>query len=185
MRPQLGKQKIIDAALTLFTEHGFHKTSISKIAKEAGVSKGLTYNYFDTKEELLFAIIDHASESMIEIAERLVSDAGYQTTLLNFLDDYFHFLRSNKEFLALQLGLLFQPDLKNLTRPLLEKRSNRLYKITRTMFKRSRVFNPDQSAKRFMSELDGIALHYLFVFDKYPLEEMVKQLFNNYKNLGK
>ncbi len=185
MRPQLGRKKIIDAALLLFTQNGYHKTTISQIAKQAGVSKGLTYNYFDTKEELLFAIIDNASESIIEIAERLVSSSGYQTTLLNFLDDYFHFLKSNKDFLALQLGLLFQPDLKDLTRPLLAKRSGRLYKITRTMFKRSRVFNPDQSAKRFMSELDGIALHYLFVFDDYPLEEMVKQLFNNYKNLGK
>ncbi len=185
MRPQLGKDKIINAALTLFAEHGFHKTSISQIAKEAGVSKGLTYNYYKSKDELLFAIIDHASEGMIEIAEKLVSDAGYQTTLLNFLDDYFHFLLSNKKFLSLQLGLLFQPDLRKLVRPKLQARSLRLFKVTKTMFQRSRVFNPDQSAKRFMSELDGIALHYLFVFDDYPLEEMVKQLFNNYKNLGK
>ena len=185
MRPQLGRKKILDAALKLFTDRGYHKTTVAEIAREAGVSKGLTYNYYKSKEELLFAIIDHASESMFEVADQLVSGAGYQTALLNFLDAYFHFLKSNREYLSLQIGLLLQPDLKDLVRPMLQSRGDRLYKMTQTMFKRSRVFTPDQAAKRLMTELDGIALHYLFVFDEYPLEEMIKQLFNNYKNLGK
>ncbi len=185
MRPQLGRDKIIKAALTLFIERGYHKATVAEIARAAGVSKGLTYNYYKSKEELLFAIIDHASEGMFEIAEQLVSGAGYQTALLNFLDAYFHFLKSNKEYLSLQLGLLFQPGLKDLVRPMLQTRADKPYNTTQTMFRRSRVFAPDQAAKRLMTELDGIALHYLFVFDDYPLEEMIKQLFNNYKNLGK
>ncbi len=185
MRPQAGKQKILDAALKLFIERGYHKTTVAEIAREAGVSKGLTYNYYESKEELLYAIVDHASQKMFEVGDQLVSGAGYQTALLNFLDAYFHFLNSNREYLSLQLVLLMQPDLKEIVRPMLKSRADRLYKMTQTMFRRSRVFAPDQAAKRLMTELDGIALHYLFVYDDYPLEEMIKQLFNNYKNLGK
>lgn len=52
MRPQKGKDKILQAALALFAEKGFHTTSVSQIAEAAGVSKGLTYNYFESKEKL-------------------------------------------------------------------------------------------------------------------------------------
>ena len=47
------KQLIIDTALNLFANKGYHASSISMIAKEAKISKGLMYNYFDSKEALL------------------------------------------------------------------------------------------------------------------------------------
>ena len=50
------KLKILKNALELFAEKGFKGTSISDIAKAAGVSKGLAYNYFKDKNELMFAV---------------------------------------------------------------------------------------------------------------------------------
>ena len=47
------RQALLRAALLLFTEHGFHGTPTSKIAKEAGVATGTLFNYFKTKEELI------------------------------------------------------------------------------------------------------------------------------------
>ena len=44
---------IMKVALELFAEEGYHNTSISKIASRAGISKGLLYNYFDSKEDLI------------------------------------------------------------------------------------------------------------------------------------
>lgn len=44
---------IMEAALKLFNEFGFHGTPTSKIAKEAGVSNGTLFNYFSTKEDLI------------------------------------------------------------------------------------------------------------------------------------
>ena len=47
------KQKtelIMETALELFAENGFHATSMSQIAKKAGISKGLAYNYFENGE---------------------------------------------------------------------------------------------------------------------------------------
>ena len=48
---------IMDTALMHFANEGYYATTINHIAKHAGISKGLMYNYFDSKEELLKAII--------------------------------------------------------------------------------------------------------------------------------
>ena len=53
MAQQDKRQALLKAALLLFTEHGFHGTPTSKIAKEAGVATGTLFNYFKTKEELI------------------------------------------------------------------------------------------------------------------------------------
>ena len=44
---------ILDSALKLFTERGFHGTSTAQISKEAGVATGTLFNYFPTKEDLI------------------------------------------------------------------------------------------------------------------------------------
>ena len=67
MKHQTGKEKIMGAALHLFGEQGYHKTSVDQIAKVAVVSKGLTYNYFRSKEELLLAIINRATDEMFDV----------------------------------------------------------------------------------------------------------------------
>ena len=43
----------MDVALQHFANKGFHATTIYHIAEHAGISKGLMYNYFNSKEELL------------------------------------------------------------------------------------------------------------------------------------
>ena len=49
-------KKILDAALKLFVEYGFHGTPTSKIAEEAGVANGTLFNKFKTKDELIVAL---------------------------------------------------------------------------------------------------------------------------------
>ena len=44
---------IMEAALKLFTERGFHGTSTAQISKDAGVATGTLFNYFPTKEDLI------------------------------------------------------------------------------------------------------------------------------------
>ncbi|MBL4602260.1 MAG: TetR/AcrR family transcriptional regulator [Emcibacteraceae bacterium] len=183
MKPQLGKDKILDAALQLFAKKGYHTTSISLIAKTANVSKGLTYNYFKSKEELLLAIIDQASKKMFAVAKEMSAPQNYQDTLRQFLDQFFLFLVNNKSYLRFQLSLLFQPDLKAIVEGPLQQRAELLLSHTITMFREVGAENPALTARRFISELDGIALHHLSVFKNYPLDDMHQQLFNNYKDL--
>jgi AcrR family transcriptional regulator len=50
-------QEITEAALAAFTENGYAGTRVEEVAKRAGVSKGLLYLYFKTKEELFKSVI--------------------------------------------------------------------------------------------------------------------------------
>ena len=50
------RKHIIESAMHMFNENGFHNTPTSKIAKQAGVSVGTLFNYFATKEELIESI---------------------------------------------------------------------------------------------------------------------------------
>ena len=51
------KQLIMDTALHLFAQNGFERTSIANIAKHAEISQGLVYNYFESKDDLLYQIL--------------------------------------------------------------------------------------------------------------------------------
>ncbi len=55
MKEQIKDKKtaIMEAALKLFTERGFHGTTTAQISKEAGVATGTLFNYFPTKEDLI------------------------------------------------------------------------------------------------------------------------------------
>lgn len=55
---QKAKDSILKASMELFIKQGYHATSISSIAKHAGISKCLLYNYFKGKEVLLAAMVD-------------------------------------------------------------------------------------------------------------------------------
>ncbi|QLC48965.1 TetR/AcrR family transcriptional regulator [Methanolobus zinderi] len=72
MKKQIEDKKtaLLEAALKLFTERGFHGTSTAQISKEAGVATGTLFNYFPTKEDLInglyFDVKGKLSRSMEE-----------------------------------------------------------------------------------------------------------------------
>ena len=51
------RQLLVDTAIRLFSEHGYHGTGIDRIAEEAQVSKKTMYNHFRSKEELILAAL--------------------------------------------------------------------------------------------------------------------------------
>ena len=51
------RDEIMAAAKTVFARKGFHATTISDIAKQAGLAYGLIYWYFDSKDELFHALM--------------------------------------------------------------------------------------------------------------------------------
>lgn len=60
------KTLIMNVALEHFASEGYHKTTISHIAKHAGISKGLMYNYFASKEELLSEIFNRSMDEILK-----------------------------------------------------------------------------------------------------------------------
>lgn len=56
------KQKILDAALELFSVQGFEATSVSQIADEVGIRKASVYSHFGSKQEILDALMQELSK---------------------------------------------------------------------------------------------------------------------------
>ncbi len=68
------KQRIIDAAVKLISEKGYHGASTDLIAKEAGVSQGLIFHYFKNKEGLFFSLLKEKSKMFKEEFRKSAGD---------------------------------------------------------------------------------------------------------------
>jgi len=67
------REQIIDAAMRVFSEKGFTKATNKDVAREAGITPGLIYYYFESKEKLLQAMIE--SRSPIRLLTSLTPQA--------------------------------------------------------------------------------------------------------------
>ncbi|CAN7406732.1 TetR/AcrR family transcriptional regulator [Rossellomorea sp. LjRoot5] len=66
------EDRIIRAATRVFAENGYEKASTNAIVKEAKISKGILFHYFNSKKELYISLYEHLSELFTEkIYERL------------------------------------------------------------------------------------------------------------------
>ncbi len=107
------KTLIMNIALELFAKEGFHNTTISHIAKHAGISKGLMYNYFESKEALLSAIL---KRSIIEIYKHFdINKDGYLTEeeFEFFVRRVFQILNEKKAFWRLLVQILMQKEVRD------------------------------------------------------------------------
>jgi AcrR family transcriptional regulator len=79
------REQIVGAATRVFAEKGFRRATTREVAREAGVSEGTIYNYFENKDALLLAILDRLNET-----ERRAADfeEGMATDFRGFLEAY-------------------------------------------------------------------------------------------------
>jgi AcrR family transcriptional regulator len=79
------REQILGAATRVFAEKGFSRATTREVAREAGVSEGTIYNYFEDKEALLMAIMDKLNET-----ERRAEDLreGLATDSQGFFEAY-------------------------------------------------------------------------------------------------
>jgi len=61
------QERIINAALKEFTRNGYEKASTNEIIKEAGISKGSLFSYFNSKKELYLFLFDYVSDIINKI----------------------------------------------------------------------------------------------------------------------
>ncbi|MRR18104.1 MAG: TetR/AcrR family transcriptional regulator [Deltaproteobacteria bacterium] len=104
VRPKTRKDRIMDAALRIFAEKSFQEATISEISKEAGVSEATIYEYFGTKEDLLFAIPEKISNDTFEESEAVLPyikdvEGRMRAVLLSYVRLY----ENNPDYSALVL----------------------------------------------------------------------------------
>jgi TetR/AcrR family transcriptional regulator len=94
--PEATRRAILDAAEDLFVCHGPAATSMSKVARKAGVTKSLIHHHFGSKEELWSEVQQRHFEEYFEIQMRLLEESTSTTDLLEeSLVAYFRFLQRN------------------------------------------------------------------------------------------
>ena len=83
------KHKIIKAAHTILVKNGYAAATISQVAAEAGVSRGLLHYYFKNKEEILATVVRTNMESSADLAKAIFDQAqtvnGLASSLTNAL----------------------------------------------------------------------------------------------------
>jgi TetR/AcrR family transcriptional regulator, repressor for uid operon len=99
------REHILDAAERCFTRSGFHRTTMQDICKEAGVSAGALYLYFDSKESLIAGI---AERNRSEFQERFAALAGasdFLAALAELCQRYFVEEPAHKRLMCIEIGL--------------------------------------------------------------------------------
>lgn len=66
--------EVLDAALSLFIEQGFARTSVEQVAKRAGISKGAVYLYFASKEAILEGLVNRTIAPLSDQLFQTISD---------------------------------------------------------------------------------------------------------------
>ncbi|WP_027629686.1 TetR/AcrR family transcriptional regulator [Ruminiclostridium cellobioparum] len=91
-------KSIKEAVIKLILQEGFHGTSISKIAKEAGVSPATVYIYFDNKEIMLQNIYHEYSEEIFDYIFNKVQCGMAGKQLIEVLvRSYYNYIQENRE----------------------------------------------------------------------------------------
>ena len=180
------RKSILDAALKLFASKGYHNSSISAIASSAGVSKGLLYNYFEGKKELLYAIMEETFsiwESMMKDPEMEQLD-GYDK-LAFIIDRTFAMVEGNKDYYRLLTSLATQLEVLDELKIKMEEFHQRQIGTFVTLMDEIGAPDPMKETLLLAATLDGIFLHYMATGeDEYPLTEMRDFLKDRFKRMN-
>jgi AcrR family transcriptional regulator len=82
------QEKVQAAAIMLFARRGFAATSMRDIAREAGISTGLIYRHYATKDDLFAALVAHATDGLRAIVDVFGSEGTPAELLGGFTRDF-------------------------------------------------------------------------------------------------
>ena len=108
-------RRMVSAASRLFTKHGYDATSMEAIADKAGVSVGTVYNYYESKSEILLAIVVQEGEETYASGQILLNEAESGASgvlddlVVLYLKSPLRFMRKPEWRQAIALSIL-QPE---------------------------------------------------------------------------
>ena len=99
------REQILDVALNVFADAGFHGASMNDIAVAAGVTKPVLYQHFDSKRDLYKALLDDVGNRLLEQIAKATAEAtdGKSTTELGFRA-YFRWVAADHAAFRLLFG---------------------------------------------------------------------------------
>ncbi|MGY6558220.1 MAG: TetR/AcrR family transcriptional regulator [Nitritalea sp.] len=108
MKKPSKEKLILDAALKLFNQKGYEKSTMADVAKAAGISKGLTYFYYKNKEDLYMAITKKAFDALeaeFKAIDKMTGKKGLEL-ITELLNRYIDFAEKNRMFYAAILNFM-------------------------------------------------------------------------------
>ena len=170
------RQAILDAALKLFANRGYYNTPISLIAREAGISKGLIYNYFDHKESLLYEIISAGMNDLLSDLQYQEEKTVTREELVRYVEVSFKKIKENSRFYRLFFSLILQPQVFAIFQNRFMEQILPWFTLLERYYREKGEKFPLAKARFFGAALDGIGINYIAEPDHFPLEE-IKTIF--------
>jgi TetR/AcrR family transcriptional regulator len=104
------REKLLDIALSLFSQRGYDAVGVQEIVDEAGVTKPTLYHYFDSKRGLLDALIQREEGRLLSgILFASIYQGDLIITLERIVKAYFKVSKEHPDFYRLQMGMVFAP----------------------------------------------------------------------------
>ena len=179
------KTLIMETALELFANHGYYPTSISMIAKEAGISKGLLYNYFDSKEALIQEIIETGIEKFTELFDTNRDGILSCEEFEHFVRETFRVLNDNISYYKLYFSTIMQPRVFDLIREKMHEIIPRYLKMLVVYYDKLGVEHPAQEALIFGAVMDGISMNYIMDPENFPVEKTIQSIIDKFGHCKK
>ncbi|TWD93424.1 TetR family transcriptional regulator [Neobacillus bataviensis] len=183
------RDKIIEAALTLFSKNGYEGTSLTEIAKAVGIKKPSIYNHFKSKDEIFLTIYENILWLHVQQVEKLIEDIkglNAKVQLSQILDLTFqYYIDFEEQSSFLKRSVFFSPE--NLKEQLHEQfmaAEDAMSAILRTIINKGmengeiRKGNIDDFIVSYYCLLDGIFIELSY----YGVEKMKPRIVNIWNN---
>jgi len=174
---------IKETALHIFAEKGYQATTISEIAKAANISKGLLYNYFESKESLLTNILEDFIKNIGNLINPNSDDEITNEEMENYFDLLIESMKTEREYWMIFFQLTMQKDVvshifsKEGTGVHAEKNLQLAYKYFAERFE-----NPQEEMLLFRSIIKGLALILIYTPEACP-DDVVDSLKKRLKDM--
>ncbi len=107
-------RQIIDAAVIVIADNGYHQAQVSKIAKQAGVADGTIYLYFKNKEDILISVFQEKMSVFVENLQKILKESTQASEMLyRMIEGHFKVL-SEDHHLAIVTQLELRQSNKDL-----------------------------------------------------------------------
>jgi AcrR family transcriptional regulator len=95
------RAEILFAALSLFGQKGFDRTTVDEIANKANVGKGTVYLYFDNKDQIIMAILESGLSKLNSLFTEVSEIPDYIQKIRTIISNHLHFVEEHQEFYRL------------------------------------------------------------------------------------
>ncbi|MGC8824778.1 MAG: TetR/AcrR family transcriptional regulator [Bacteroidales bacterium] len=156
------KEEICHAGLQLFARKGFHQTTIDEIAQQAGISKGLLYNYFASKDDLLDQIILKAIKEIENIFDPNHDGILTAEEFEYFINAYLKLLTEKPAYWRLIFYLMLQPDVQSTLKKIqAQVTAAKIFQMLEQYLERQGFPNAKQETQVIHYIFDGLTWNYI------------------------